>query len=160
MIITIASRHTPNLNESFWHKTKVKFVQFWTFGKYYHSEIIIGDKWVSAHIEDGIQVYKLQELNHLYWDYQEIEVNEAYFADVWNFIYENIGVEYDWLGIYLSQGVPLDIHDPDKWFCSEIVIAILQLFKEETALKLIPHRTSPNKINRVFLQTFKQKEER
>ncbi|TRD16983.1 hypothetical protein [Palleronia caenipelagi] len=39
----------------------------------------------------------------------------------------HLGARYDMVGILLSQTLALGRHDPDKWFCSEIIAAALGL---------------------------------
>lgn len=150
MIIKIASRHKANPEWSLWRRFQANFVKMWTSGDYFHTEIIVEDKWISAHIKDGVKILDLKELNHKYWHYKELEVDKKYLADAWLFIRAQEGKAYDKLGILFAQGFKMDIHNPKKWFCNELGMAIVQKFHREETKGLKPHEYNPSSFIRLF----------
>ncbi len=60
------------------------------------------------------------------WDYVDIEIDEYILEAVYD---EHQGKGYDWLGIFFSQWIPLNIHQKSKCYCSEFCAEVLQLDK-------------------------------
>lgn len=150
MIIKIASRHKVNPKWSWWDKFQANFVKLWTNGDYFHTEVIIENKWVSAHIKDGVKILDLKELNYEYWHYKELEVDKRYLAEVWLFIKAQEGKPYDKLGIVFAQGFKMNIHHPEKWFCNELVMAIVKKFRRIEVMGKHPHMFNPSSFIRLF----------
>lgn len=131
-------------------RLKVDAVKTWTKSKYFHTEFIIGNYWVSANT-NGIARYNLRPLTERY-DYIFIDCNitEEQYCKIIRFIDRQIGKQYDWLGIYLSQFIPIGSNSKNKWFCSEIVTKLLQLCLVEETFELQPHLVSPALIFKIL----------
>jgi len=104
-----------------------KAIRLWTRSKYSHSELIINGVWYSSSPRDLKVRGKIiiPQANH--WDYIDIPANGKQKHIMLNFFSEQIGKPYDWKGIILSQILPLNIQDPEEWFCSEFDSKMLML---------------------------------
>lgn len=113
-----------------------KIIRFWTKSKYSHVEIIINDVWVSSNPKVGVTVNSLRPLTNK-WDYIDVKVpkNEKYLQTVLKFIELQKGKKYDLIGAIFGAGLNIDFEHKDKWFCSELVAAILLLFREKYILQ-------------------------
>ena len=102
-----------------------KLIRLWTKSPYSHCEIIIyGVNYTSSFMDGGV-VRRIMEVNPDSWDFIELNDVDKQFA--LDFFRKQIGKKYDYLGIFLSQLLPLSRHHKDKWFCSEICAAMLGL---------------------------------
>lgn len=112
-----------------------RLIRLRTWSKYSHSEIIINGVWYSAsHTDGGVRAKRITP-KPKHWDYEVIEVD----AEWANYVFNRMqGKGYDWLGIFFSQAVPLDIHAIKKAFCSEYC-AIVRCLKN-------PNQISPAKL--------------
>ncbi len=129
-----------------------KLISKWTNSPFYHCEIIIDNKWISAVEGKGITINNLKPLNNN-WDYKDlgiVDVCDKQYIEIFNWIERQTNKKYDWSGIIFSQVLPLRFHSSSKWFCSEIVTKLLQLFVVKESLDLEPHLTSPGDIARIF----------
>lgn len=97
-----------------------KIIRLWTRSVYSHCELIVDGKWYSSSPRDGEVRSKLIQPKPVHWDFVEIEASKEKVAKMVSFLNSQIGKKYDWLGIFLSQALPLEIQDPNRWFCSEI----------------------------------------
>lgn len=143
--VTIALRKGIDPDFGWWDRVQVKAVQWWTKSEYYHSEIILDDKWVSAHLENGIVIQYLKPLKNN-WDYIEIgevELTNQQHTYISDWVKSQEGIEYDWKGIWFSQFISLNSHNKRKWFCSEITSKILQLLLVKEYMDIIPNNVSP-----------------
>ncbi len=106
-----------------------RVIQLVTWSKYSHVEIIIEDNWISSGEPAGVglKVRPLRKLKNRY-EYIEVEVDNRYLQNVYDFIEENKNTSYDYLGSIFGGGFNIDIHYKDKWFCSELVAMILRRF--------------------------------
>lgn len=96
-----------------------KLIRIWTFSKYSHVELVVDDIWYTSSPRDNGVVARGIKFNPGNWDLFEINLKQNTAAI--DFINEQMGKRYDWLGILLSQIIKLNIHAPNRWFCSEIV---------------------------------------
>jgi len=122
-----------------------KLVKWWTNSKYSHCEMIIQDKWLSADPKRGVRLINLKPLKDN-WDYVEVEVDEKNTPFVLSFISEQKGKKYDWKGIFFSQLFSFDLHSHNKFFCSELVMGVLQAFNASRAMGKKPHKFSPGDV--------------
>lgn len=130
-----------------------KMICLLTGSIFYHVELIIDDLWVSADSPMGVTISKLQPIKHEHWEYVDLGIKKVYEKDfnvIMSYIDSLKGKKYDYLAIILSQLLPLNLHNENKLFCSEIVVIILKLFLEESVLGLVPHSTSPKDLARLF----------
>lgn len=120
--------------------------------KYYHTELIINDLWISSNNKEGVTIKERFETNEE-WDYYEfpvMEILEKDYETILSYIRKQDDKSYDYLGIVLSQFIPFSIHNRQKYFCSEIVTRVLQLFLIEEVLDLVPNNTSPKDLALIY----------
>jgi len=96
-----------------------KAIRLWTRSKYSHSELVINGVWYSSSPRDLKVRGKIiiPQANH--WDYIDIPTSNEQKRIMVDFFNEQMGKPYDFLAIFLTQILPLNIQDPNKWFCSE-----------------------------------------
>lgn len=109
---------------------KDKLVAWWTKGPYSHSEIIFSDgMWFSASTRDGNKTrFKKIIPNESHWDFITINISDIDEEDLRQFAEYNNNLPYDWIGIFFSQLMPFNCHFEKKWFCSEIIHAMMKWF--------------------------------
>jgi len=135
-------------------------INLWTRGPYSHVELIDAhegepdpEKWhwysASAFKEGEVRVKMMRPYNPDNWDVFDVKFPEDPECKLtaFNVFCEESGKKYDWVGIFLSQILPLDRHVEDKWFCSEITRFAL------CHAKIVPcdgehHHYSPNALYR------------
>ena len=61
-----------------------------------------------------------------YADVKDIPIRDSKVKEALDFARSQEGKDYDWKGIFLSQFIPADIHDKEKWFCNEICGEVLK----------------------------------
>lgn len=115
-------------------------IRFATGGPYSHVELIAGPaelgkayRCLSSSARDGGVRAKRIMLAPDHWDLAALNIDPA---EPVRFILDRAGARYDLRGIFLSHLLAFGGHDPDKWFCSEIIAAALGLEH--------PQRISPN----------------
>lgn len=152
MTVIVAFKH--KLSDKFSTRIKQQIIQKWTNSKYYHVEIIIENEWIEADNGKGLVRHRLRPLSDKY-DYVKIEVPECEHTKrlVDTFINSQMGAEYDWVGIYLSQVIKLGIDKGDRWFCSEFVVKVLQILNIESLIYVKPENMSPGKLFRTIINT-------
>ena len=156
--LTIALKHKPKKGTNPLWNLVIKGIQFRTNSKYYHSELIIDDKWLSAYPEKGIAMHDLRPtLNKDEWLYIPLgkhTVTEKQYLEIMEFINEVVGSRYDFMGIFFSQFIKVGIDNKHKWFCSEIVSKILQLFLVKEYVDKVPHDLAPGDLYRLSKYRF------
>ncbi len=145
MKITIAFKH--KLSDNFFERMKQKIILKWTKSIYFHVEMIIDNEWIEADNDKGLIKHKLRPLSTKY-DYITIYVPECQInlKNAKKFIENQMGSKYDWTGIYLSQVFKLGIDKKDRWFCSEIVSKMLQIYGVENFHYIKPEDMSPESV--------------
>ena len=130
-------------------------IKFWTHSKYSHVEIIIGNPktqekfWISSNPDyGGVRINKLRPYK-ITWDYIDIPALN-HFHEAYNFARSQEGTSYDWCGILCSQFMHIKRDNSNKWFCSELVTTILQLYKIPEVENLYPASISPGDLDRLF----------
>lgn len=112
------------------YKGKGNWVDFlirkWTRSPYSHCEIVIDYKWYSSSPRDGKVREKIIHPRSKNWEYIDIDLSSTDIENIRNFFNEQEGKKYDYIGIILSQVLPLGIDNKNKWFCSEICSRALQ----------------------------------
>lgn len=118
-------------------------VRAWEGGKYSHCEVLTpAGLWLSSSPRDGGVRYKDIEVDFTKWDFVAVPVNAEKFTAASTWGAAQVGKKYDWLGIFLSQVIPLCIEDPKKFFCSEFCI---KFFQHLGYLKeVVPQAHGPN----------------
>ena len=129
-----------------------KIIAWKTSSEYSHVEIILEQEWISSMTGVGVHIKKLRPLS-AQWRYvtlpKIVMTKERYYI-IMNWIREQEGKEYDSCGIICSQVLPFSIHRKDKWFCSELVCKILQLFGVNEVNDLLPQNESPEDLAKIF----------
>jgi hypothetical protein len=156
MKVIVAFKH--RLSDDFLQRIKQKIIQKWTRSKYFHVEIIINNTWIEADNGKGVVKHNLRPFSDSY-DYVEIDVPncEVCHKNVINFIEKQMGAGYDWTGVYLSQVLKLGINKKDKWFCSELVSKILQIYNIEPFLYIDPQNLSPEGVYQILTKKTKSR---
>jgi len=131
-----------------------KSICWYTKSDYYHVELVINNTWVSVFPETGVKLNTLRPLKDT-WDYvalKDITLTKEQYQLFSKFLREQENKNYDGLGIFLSQIIPLKIENEHKWFCSELVVKLLQMLYVEQTFYLVPALTSPGTLSTIFLQ--------
>ena len=102
-----------------------RLIRKWTKSKYSHVELIINNISYSASPRDGgvrKKIIKYEAENWLIFDLKNIfDINIAL-----KFLNQNLGQKYDLRGIIFSQVFNLELHNKNKYFCSELIIEALK----------------------------------
>ena len=131
-----------------------KSVAWYTRSEYYHVELVVNDIWVSVFPGTGVKLNTLKPLKDT-WDYKDlpsIELTKKQYLIFMEFLKEQENKKYDFLGIFLAQVIPLKINNRDKWFCSELVVKLLQMLYVKETFSLVPASTSPGHLEKIFLK--------
>lgn len=123
----------------------VKLIKWWTESDLIHSEIIIGNTWVSANDVHGVTLNDLRPLNNkwLYVNLGYITLLPYQYEAIKNFVIDQKGKKYDIMGIIFSQFIPFKIQHDNKWFCSELCVKLLQMLLIRDLNNFTPARYSP-----------------
>lgn len=112
-----------------------KAIAWYTKSKFSHVELVIGRDWFSTSPRD-LEVRKKHIVpTQGVWEFVDIEVDEEHVMALHEL---TKGAKYDWLGIALSQFIAANIHDTQRWFCSEWCAAAIKLDE--------PNKYSPEKL--------------
>ncbi len=122
MKIIIAQKKKSDGN--FINSIQSSLIKWYTKSEYYHSEIILCDKWISSTPSSGVRIRDIEPLRDDY-DYYLLESNISNLDDVMKFIYNQEHKAYDWKGIFLSAFLNFNIHSKSEWYCSEFVTVVL-----------------------------------
>ena len=142
-----------NENKGFFSKIYAALIKIWTCSKYFHSEIIIDNYWISSYPGCGVELHQLESDFSKDWDYFKVVVptlTKAQEKIFWNYIKDQKDTGYDWKGIFFSQIFKFGINNNKKWFCSEIVTKILQMLYFSPVLKCVPNKISPAKLYKLI----------
>ena len=129
-----------------------KLIQLRTHSKYFHTEICINNKWIYATRSKGVGIKQLNPDYNKFkheWDYYILKFNDNSILTenqckiLDNFIKNQLGCKYDWIGILFSQLFPIGSQEKKEWFCSELVAKILQLLYIEEMFPYNPNMISP-----------------
>lgn len=104
-------------------------IRAWTWSKYSHCELVFSDgRAFSSHVRDGgTRFISMSYPSPTVWDFIEIPATSEDEALVRAFCEAELNCKYDWNGIFLSQVLPFRRQHPERWFCSEVCSAALQL---------------------------------
>lgn len=104
-----------------------KIIRAWNWSSISHCQIRFSDGWCySADLLRGTIKFKMPVVDKSKWIV--VRVNAMYAAEdaTRAFLEKELGKEYDWRGILLSQVFGMRSESRDKWFCSELAISALQ----------------------------------
>jgi hypothetical protein len=128
---------------------KDSLIRYTTNSKYSHCELIFNSKqpeqWYSSSPRDnGTRFKEMPKTTN--WDYLSIDCNEQ---PIYQWCQTQQNMRYDWLGI-LSICLPIDLQNPNRWFCSEICVAALQ--QQEILTQYKPQYISPGELYKLLEQ--------
>jgi len=96
-------------------------IRLFTFSRWNHAAVEVdGLVWDST-ARYGVRVWTLESF-HNQWD--EIETRELSNINSTNFLRKQLGKKYDWTALFAFP-FRKDWDNPDKWFCSELVMQAL-----------------------------------
>lgn len=118
-----------------------KAIAWWTNSEYSHVELVCCGLWYSTSPRD-LRVRRQKLIpKESHWDYIDVDIDPAWVDK----LFENTqGAKYDWTGIFLTQFIPLDIHNRKRYFCSEWVADALKFQK--------PHSYSPEDLYKKLIK--------
>ena len=142
-------------NKREWHH---RFVRWWTRSPYSHAEIVLeGDTWVSispflfARVAARVRTH----VPDSDWDYLDFRVTSEELGALKDFVSETTGDGYDWIGMLLSQVLPIIIKGKGRWYCSSWVFTALNyagiIRSRSTKIKEIPD-LSPGRLHDILSQ--------
>ena len=106
-----------------------KIVRYWTKSSYSHVEIVLPDNetWVSISpfIFKHVAARIMTNVGECDWDFIELSVTHEELSALKDFISETTGDGYDWVGMLLSQFLPVIIKSKGMWYCSSWVFFAL-----------------------------------
>ena len=125
-------------------------IKLWTRSKYSHCELVFdGDLRFSADPEMPMHTrFSLKEMEPGKWDFIELPLDPEQENEIHAYFLTEMNCRYDWVGIFLSQFIPLGYQSESKWFCSEVCVAGLQQAGLLTDIK--PNRVSPGKLYKLL----------
>lgn len=126
-----------------------KLIAFWTRGEYSHCEIRFsdGNNFSADSWENEVRFKKFTPSSKK-WDTLKIPDYIANEELCRKFCETQVGKKYDWLGIFLSQLIPLNIHDKNKFFCSEIDAKALS--EAGIVFEISFNKIHPNKLYKIL----------
>jgi hypothetical protein len=96
-------------------------IRKWTKSIYAHTEFVRTDGYMHSN-DRKLLISRLAPIddNMANWDAVDIILPALIAGRVQKRqLATKLNTTYDWLGILLSQVIPLNIHNPNKWFCSK-----------------------------------------
>jgi len=133
-----------------------KIVRLWTFSPYSHSFLVLEKNNNFTAFEANSNYNKVRSFNfnisyleknssfYKNYDYFKFKLNSNQFKNISNFLVQQLDKKYDWLGIFLSQIIPMNIEEKEKWFCSELCAYVISKYLFN--LKYLPQKYSPGKL--------------
>lgn len=123
-----------------------KLIRLWTGGPYSHCEVVMdGMAYSASQYHNAVRAWHFQE-DHNKWDIVELDSLDENI--ILTFFRNELGKKYDWLGIFLSQLFPFQIHNKSKWFCSEICHEALVVGGLKSAFK--SQEVDPNTLYKIL----------
>lgn len=106
-----------------------KTIALWTSSLYSHVEIVVGDDPRTAYwYSTSPRLLRITKRHINYdpdkWRLIDVDIDLDRLEKIYN---ETKGAKYDFLGILLSEIIPLDIHNQNRWYCSEWCSYVLDL---------------------------------
>ena len=128
-----------------------KLVAKITKSEYDHSEIIIGTVWVGAHFKGGVTTKRVEYPLHSSWDYIDVPIDPNYSGKGAEFVNSVRGDKYDFLGAIVGEGLNLPkFNYLNKYFCSELVVSVMQQFNSKEVKGINPVTISPQELYELY----------
>lgn len=132
-----------------------RLIRLWTRSHYSHCELVMPDgRWLSASAMDGGVRTKRIAFNAEHWDL--IPVAWADSKRIEQVFTHHFGKGYDWLGILLSQFLPIGIDSRQRMFCSEFCAAALGFHDVAARFSPVLLCETVRSINRLSASPLKQ----
>jgi hypothetical protein len=109
-----------------------RLIKWWTKGLYQHSELRFSDGMSFSSRNNGVGFKKIHYSHPERWDFIDLNVSKRDEDAIRQHALLHCGERYDWTGIYLDQFLGTKIHTEDKWWCSEIIAHVLNIYPEMT----------------------------
>lgn len=98
-----------------------RFIRWWTGSIYSHVELLLDEEtWVSISpaLLSTVTTRIVTSYDSDDWDFLDFGVSEVQHHAMKEFVSETTGDGYDWLGMLLSQILPVIIKSRNRWYCS------------------------------------------
>lgn len=134
-----------------------KLICLWTFGPFSHVEFVIEDvdsHWLaysSSPRENKTRYKKIEKSNK--WVEVDIDFLNLNKNMVVSICRNELNKKYDYISIFFTFVLPLNIQSKKKWFCSEICAYIIN--KSGYDLNKPPHQVHPNKLYKMITKLSK-----
>lgn len=112
-------------------------IRLFTWSRWSHVGIVHGDMVIEATARHGVTLTPLLQFRQRYsaWAMADMPVEDR--MEAINLALLQVGKPYDWsgiFGIFLRTGWS----KPDRWFCSELVAYVSQLFRKDRISRIRP----------------------
>lgn len=138
--IIVAFKHFRHDNEN-----SDKVISFWTGSDYMHAQLILPDgRCFSAWTSQGVEFRSIEETILFSRLYRYFRLNVIYdLMAIEQFALSQYGKGFDYQAIYLTQGIPLNLEEKNKWFCSEVTYHVLKEFTTTPLPSFRPSQVNP-----------------
>lgn len=129
-----------------------KAICWWTESEYFHSELVFScGLSFSSDLDTGRTRFKTIDYLHTSdWITIVLPFDAKTEEEIFKFCCEEEGCRYDWVGIFLTQIIPLSRQSKSKWFCSEVCTRALQIGGWLEDVK--PHEISPGELINLIIE--------
>jgi len=104
------------------HEHHHRFIRWWCKSLYSHAEIVLddGQTWVSISpfLYSRVTARVRTAVDQNDWDFIDFSVTDDELRALKDFISETTGDSYDWVGMLLSQILPVIVKGKGRWYCS------------------------------------------
>lgn len=135
------------------------FIRWFTDSRFSHVDIVIPEREISSDFSFGrligsrpMQGVIMHDKTYPLEEHYVLSVNAKQYDRFWDFIKSQMASYYDWPGVItypFAKWFGREWHNPDWWFCSELIAAGLQ----EAGIKVkykSPHSVSPGDLTKTF----------
>ena len=137
-----------------------RFIRWWTKSIYSHVELLLDEEtWVS--ISPALLSSVTTRIVTTYepddWDFLEFGVSEIQHHALKEFVAETTGDQYDWIGMLLSQILPVIVKARNRWYCSSWTFSAISYAGILKLRSLRDHEVpnlSPGKLHSILTEIF------
>lgn len=132
-----------------------KLICIWTNGVYSHVEFVFNEtkeSWIcfsSSPRENKVRFKEIKKDNEkwLEIDITKLKLN---YDKMYEFAKSQEGKKYDYISIFFTFLLPLNLEAKNKWFCSEICSKLL--LEGGCNFREPPHKIHPNKLYKLIIE--------
>ena len=95
-----------------------------------YKELEYIEVWYGATANNGVRKRAKEKVRHRNWDVYKVNMDKLN-SDPINWFENELGKGYDYLGIFLSELINLDIDNKNRYYCSEAVCEAFNLEKDK-----------------------------